>query len=166
MDKEFGLSKVHVYLDNTKNAFKDFKKLSEAGGLIMSWKTPEQLRTDYNIDVEIKAGKLHYLQLTDKSYKSAHIPLKSEYIIRSCEESYQTKRPILLQGIEKLAHGAVSSAISLIHALSESSANYETPVLIPLNKNFYIKEGLEPYLKEYVTEHKKRSILDKILGKP
>jgi hypothetical protein len=187
MDEDYDMSKLHVYLDRTEQAFEDFKKLAKDkvlesakdsklelanNGLIISGKTLEQLKKDYNIDIE--SCKITYVRLENEATSNSpekSIPIKPEYIMSACEHSYTVKKPILIQGIERLAHRAVPTAIDFLYILSEKfCANLETPILIPMNKSFYINEGLEMYLKEYVEVHKieepkKLSLLERIWNK-
>ena len=180
MDKNYDMSKLHVYLDRTKQAFEDFKELAKDkvlesknsklelanNGLIISCKTLEQLKKDYNIDIE--NCKITYVRLANEDILDSpekSIPIKPEYIVSACNHSYTVKKPILIQGIERLAaHGAATTAIDFLYILSEKfCTNLETPILVPMNKSFYINEGLEMYLKEYVKEHK--SLLERIWDK-
>jgi hypothetical protein len=154
MDENYDMSMLHIYLDKTKQAFEDFKELAKDGGLIASWKTPEQLKKHYNIDIE--NCKLTYVRLANEAISNSSeksIPFRPEYIKRECEDSCKAKKPILIHGVERLAHDSVSSTVEFLYILSELCLNHKIPILIPMNKRFYIEEGLEKYLKEYVVEH-------------
>ncbi len=163
MDENYDMSMLHIYLDKTKQAFEDFKELAKDGGLVVSWKTPEQLKKHHNID--IKNCKIAHIRLVDEVIRDSpenSVPFRPEYIRRDCENSCKAKKPILIQGIERLAYGDVSSAIHFLYILSSLCVDYKNPILIPINKRFYIEEGLEKYLKEYVKEHEKISLFERL----
>jgi hypothetical protein len=166
MDENYDMSVLHIYLDKTRQAFEDFKELAKDSGLIVSWKTPEQLKKHYNIDVE--NCKITHIRLANTATPNSpeqSIPFKPEYIKREYERSCEAKKPILIQGIERLARDSVPSTIEFLYILSDLCANSKIPVLIPMNKRFYIAEGLEKYLAEYVKKHEKISLFERITDK-
>lgn len=144
-------SKIHIYLGTADEAFRDFKSLAETdGGSVISFLTKEQFKERF--ELEDKDNWITYARFVDTTTSSTPanvIPTKTEWIIREFEKSYAAKKPILLQGIERLQRVcSLDSVLAFLDKVTDHSANYSIPVFIPMNKSFYIEQKLEQYLND------------------